>query len=275
MIHGARQRLRPPRPRRPDLGPDVFDQRHARQGLTQGLGHPDGEAPAVDQDHGVGPLPDRQSHGVRHPRLDPLVGPETLQPAENGQFGDVERAGRSLGGHLRPADADERSTSPSRAFNAFARPAPSASPEASAATSMIFIAPTGPRPRRTGPAGWRSRSGPDGRSGSACPATPPTPASPAAEASSSVRVPITGMSTRRSWIGLGALPSAPLGAPAEPRRSAGRPATRISMASVPSCASTASTSPSQTTAPCPMSSSPAFSATCSAFFRSASWSAVG
>jgi len=57
------------------------------------------------------------------------------------------------------------------------------------------------------------------------------------------------------------LAKAPLGEAGAPRRSAGRSATRRNMASVPSCASTARTRPSQTTAPWPISSSPDFSAT--------------
>ncbi len=91
-----------------------------------------------------------------------------------------------------------------------------------------------------------------------CPARTARPARPAREASSTVRGPIVGMSTRISWPGFGRLTATPaLGAPAGLGGTAA--AARRSMASVPSTPSMATTRPATTTAACPTSKGPSAS----------------
>lgn len=81
---------------------------------------------------------------------------------------------------------------------------------------------------------------------------------------STVRIPIVGRSMRRSCCGLGRFTNTPRRASGVPRISAIRSGIRASMRSVPSCASTARISPSQDTAPCPISSEPDIFATSAA-----------
>ena len=119
------------------------------------------------------------------------------------------------------------------------------------------------------PAAWRSRRGHGWRSARVGAAhglgsgrgrarrrpRPRSPARPAAAALSMVRGPIAGMSTRSSWPGFGPLASTPRRLPAA--CAAGQaPATRCSMASVPSAPSIASTLPCATTTAWPASSAP-------------------
>ena len=97
----------------------------------------------------------------------------------------------------------------------------------------------GPRRRRSARSARRSRAGPSCGPGSAWAPSPDTP--------------------RRLAV--------------VPRRCSGRLATRATMASVPSAASTASARPSQTTAACPMSSAPMARTILNAVAMSSSFSA--
>ena len=107
MIDRPGQRLGPAGARGPDLGADIFDQRHVGPRGADGLGDANGEAPAVDQDHGVRPFALGQGRRLRDPAFDLAIGAQTLDPAQDRQFGDVEWADHALCRHARSADADK------------------------------------------------------------------------------------------------------------------------------------------------------------------------
>ncbi len=250
-------------------GPTYLTSVSAGASRLQALGDADGEAPGVDQHHrrrASRPTPAARSRRCASGCAAPAERISTSPTMA--RLGDVEGAFDPLGRHLRPADARPGSgPRPADAFSARASPAPSASPEASQATSITFSgALTRPRPTRgrrrrraraRRPVPRRRR----GRAPAPCRPRRRCPARPARAARCRVPTPMVGRSTRVSWIGLGALARTPIGRSGEPRTASGSSATRRSMASVPSCASTASTSPRQTTAPWPMSSRPMARAT--------------
>ncbi|MNT05223.1 hypothetical protein D3C72_1398360 [compost metagenome] len=199
MIDAGGQGLGPARTRGPDLRPHILDQRHARQHLAQGLGYTDGEAPAVDQDHGVGPLSLGQSHCVGHPALDQTIGLQALDPAQNRQFGDIERAGHAFSRHLGTADAHEGDISAQTRLQGLRQTGAQGvarglgGDQHDLQRTAHRSTPQTNRPRRSAASTRASWSMIISR-----PAKPPIPASPAAAASSTVVGPMTGMSTRRS-----------------------------------------------------------------------------
>ena len=205
MVHRPGQHLGPARPRGPDLGRDVFDDRQVRVDLAQAVGDPQGEAPGVDQHGDVRFLAAGQLGGLGHPRHDLAVGHQPLEQAQDRQLADVERADDPLLRHPHAAHADKPHIG--RAQASLQR-AGEACPQGVAgglgrdqhdADRPGHVAtrsggrPTMNRPRSSAISITRSRS-----TTSSPPASPTTPASPAWAAAITVAGPMVGRSIRRS-----------------------------------------------------------------------------
>src|SRR5262245_6751298 len=239
---------------------DIVDDWNIRCARPHALRHAMSKVRTVDDDQSVGPCRNDRVGGFANALQDFGQARRNCRKTDDCKIPEWEKAGHARGSQMSAADSGkpnapigalphclhEGSTQPITGFFADDQKNVRSHSTVSDGTPMTKIAFRS--------ASWTSRAG---SATIVLPASTAMPARPARTTPSTVCGPIEGRSNRRSCAGFGAFTRIPLPDLARRRPFARISATRESMASVPSAASTARMWRPATTTACPMSNFPA------------------